>query len=37
MIYHANQFYEQAQGAYEIVSRLAPRDYRWTYCRALMK
>ena len=37
MIYHSNQFYGQAESAYRIASRLAPGDYRWTYCRALMQ
>lgn len=35
MIYHANQFFEQAESAYRIAARLAPRDYRWPFCRAL--
>jgi tetratricopeptide (TPR) repeat protein len=37
MIYHSNQYYEQAETSYRIASRLAPRDFRWTYCMALMK
>jgi len=37
MVYHANQFIEQAQAAYTIAARLAPRDYRWPYCLALIK
>jgi tetratricopeptide (TPR) repeat protein len=37
MAYHANQFYEQAESAYKIASRLAPDDYRWPYCLALVK
>ncbi len=37
MVYHANQFYEQAESAYRIAARLAPDDYRWPYLRALLK
>jgi tetratricopeptide (TPR) repeat protein len=37
MVYHSNQFYEQAESAYKIALRLAPRDYRWPYCLALVK
>ncbi len=37
MAYHANQFYEQAGSAYGIASRLAPDDYRWPYCLALLE
>jgi len=37
MIYHANQFYEQAGSAYGIAARLAPGDYRWPYCLALVE
>ncbi len=36
MIYHSNQFYPQAEGAYRIASRLAPGDYRWPYGLALV-
>jgi Flp pilus assembly protein TadD len=37
MVYHANQFYEQAESAYGIALRLAPDDYRWPYLQALLK
>ncbi len=37
MVYHANQFFEQAESAYRIAARLAPEDYRWPYLRALVK
>jgi len=37
MAYHANQFYESAEKAYVIASRLAPDDYRWVYYQALIK
>ena len=37
MAYHANQFYEQAESAYGIALRLAPADYRWPYCLAMVK
>jgi tetratricopeptide (TPR) repeat protein len=37
MVYHANQFYEQAESSYRIALQLAPRDYRWPYCLALVK
>jgi len=37
MVYHANQFYDQAEDSYRIASRLEPSDYRWTYCQALVK
>src|SRR5512137_1471837 len=36
MIYHSNQFQEQADAVYSIASRLAPGDYRWLYGRALV-
>jgi len=36
MAYHANQFYEQAEMAYLIASRLDPQDYRWPYYHALV-
>ncbi len=35
MVYHANQFYEQAEKAYAIAHRLDPGDYRWVYYPAL--
>jgi len=37
MIYHSNQFYSQAASAYQIAARLAPDEYRWPYCQALMQ
>jgi tetratricopeptide (TPR) repeat protein len=37
MVYHANQFYDQAQSAYRIASRLKPGDYRWVYYQALVE
>ena len=37
MVYHTNQFYEQAESAYRIASRLASGDYRWPYCQALIQ
>ena len=37
MVYHSNQFYEQAESAYGIALGLAPADYRWPYCLALVK
>jgi tetratricopeptide (TPR) repeat protein len=36
MVYHANQFYDQAQAAYVIASRLDPKDYRWVYYQVLL-
>ncbi len=36
MVYHANQFYDQAQAAYAIASRLDPQDYRWVYYEVLL-
>ncbi len=36
MIYHSNQFYEQAESAYAIAVRMAPGDYRWPYYQALV-
>jgi tetratricopeptide (TPR) repeat protein len=37
MVYHANQFYEQAERAYRIAARLSSDDYRWTYCQVLLE
>lgn len=37
MIYHANQYYDQARRAYGIASRLESDDYRWPYCLALVE
>jgi len=37
MVYHANQYYLQAESAYKIASRLDPKDYRWVYYQVLMK
>jgi len=34
--YHSNQFYEQAASAYRIAARLAPDDYQWLYCQAVL-
>lgn len=36
MAYHANQFFESARMAYRLAVRLAPNDYRWFYCQALL-
>ncbi len=36
MVYHGNQFYDQAQAAYAIASRLYPGDYRWAYYQTLL-
>ncbi len=35
MVYHANEFFEQAVSAYRIAARLAPDDYRWPFCHGL--
>jgi tetratricopeptide (TPR) repeat protein len=37
MVYHANQYLTQAASAYRIAARLAPGDYRWVYCQALLQ
>ncbi len=37
IVYHANQFYGQAETAYKLASRLEPADYRWVYYQALLK
>jgi tetratricopeptide (TPR) repeat protein len=37
MVYHSNLFHERAENAYTIASRLAPDDYRWSYCRSLLE
>ena len=37
MAYHANQFLDQAAGAYRIAARLAPSDYQWAYCQAYLQ
>jgi tetratricopeptide (TPR) repeat protein len=37
MIYHANQFYSQAEAIYRLSAQWAPTDYRWPYCLALLK
>lgn len=34
MTLHAHQFDEEAAAAYAEASRMAPRDFRWTYLRA---
>jgi tetratricopeptide (TPR) repeat protein len=36
MAYHANLLYEQAEAAYGIAARLAPRDPQWTYALAVL-
>ena len=35
--YHANHFRESAKLAYQLAARLAPNDYRWFYCQALLE
>ena len=35
--YHANEYPGQADAAYRIAARLAPRDPQWVYCRALLQ
>ncbi len=37
MIYHSNQFLEQAALAYRIAARLAPSDFQWAYCGAFLQ
>ncbi len=37
MVYHANQIYDQAAASYEIARSLAPNEYRWSYCEALLQ
>ncbi len=37
MIYHANQWYPQAETVYGIASWIDPDDYRWPYCQALLR
>ena len=37
LAYHANLLFAQATGAYRIAARLAPGDYRWIYCQALLE
>jgi tetratricopeptide (TPR) repeat protein len=37
MAYHANEYFEQAAGAYRIAARLAPHDPQWLYCLALLR
>jgi len=37
MIYHANHYYPQAESVYRYTLELAPGDYRWPYCMALLK
>ncbi|RPJ86219.1 MAG: hypothetical protein EHM18_07355, partial [Acidobacteria bacterium] len=36
MVYHANQFYAEAERAYALASRLDPQDYHWPYYQALL-
>lgn len=37
MVYHANLMFQQAAAAYRIATRLAPQDYRWIYCHAVLQ
>ena len=37
MVYHANQFFDQASRAYRIAARLAPGDDRWVYGQAYLE
>lgn len=37
VLYHANQFYEQAAAAYTIARRLSPREVQWPYFFALLR
>ena len=37
MVYHANQFHDQAEKAYAVAARLEADDYRWPYLRALVR
>ena len=37
MAYHANDYFSQAAAAYRIAARLAPRDFQWVYCQALLQ
>lgn len=37
MVYHANDYFEQAGAAYRIAARLAPQDPQWVYCQALLR
>lgn len=37
MVYHANLMFAQAEAAYRIAARLAPGDYRWVYCQAVLQ
>lgn len=36
MVYHANLFFDQAEAAYRIASRLAPDDCQWAYAQAAL-
>jgi len=36
LAYHANLLYEQAEAAYSIAARLAPRDPQWAYALAVL-
>ena len=37
LVYHANQFFEQARAAYRIAARLAPGDAQWAYGHAVLE
>lgn len=37
MVYHSNLLFEQAASAYRIAARLAPKDYQWVYCQAVLQ
>lgn len=37
IVYHANQFFEQAAATYRIAARLAPGDPQWTYSQAFLQ
>lgn len=37
MAYHANLIFDQAASAYRIAARLAPGDYQWVYCQAVLR
>jgi tetratricopeptide (TPR) repeat protein len=37
MAYHSNEYPAQAASAYRIAARLAPGEYQWVYCQALLQ
>ena len=37
LAYHADMFYEQAERCYDVAAALNPREWRWTYYRALIQ